>query len=290
MEFFDKLLEVSKCIDDSENSLLLNICVKRKYKPLSGRTLTDFINSFLKRHFPMTDNRGRELRPQVSRFRETGSQLTEYYQGDIARGDLLNNTLATRRRHYSTGNKHENQKMTQETALIRAVQARNKSSVSEARQILDIKILTLEEYTKRMVPGLSKSAHGSHCKDPFGLKSEKFNRKADQHNLSAGQKLACAELMECFGCEHQIIVQSVDDIWCLLSFKECIEESLYLHLNSHHYKKNFEETIIFIEQIIIPKIKKIIIQEAEGKLLDTGRHPLWQETESVLYIAQKGSK
>ncbi|WP_151993836.1 hypothetical protein [Buttiauxella massiliensis] len=290
MEFFDKLLEVSKCIDDSENSLLLSICVNRKYRPLSGRTLTDFINLFLKRHFPMTDNRGRELRPQISRFRETGSQLIEYYQGDIVRGSLLNNTLATRRKHYSTGNKHENQKMTQETALIRAVQAKNKSSVSEARQTLDIKILTLEEYTKRMVPGLSKSAHGSHCKEPFGLKSEKFNRKVNQHNLSAGQKLACADLMECFGCEHQIIVQSVDDIWCLLSFKECIEESLYLHLNNHHYKKNFEKVVIFIEEKITPKITKKITQEAETKLIDVGRHPLWQTTESLLFIAPEGSQ
>ncbi|CAD5361035.1 hypothetical protein [Citrobacter freundii] len=290
MEFFDKLLEVSKCIDNSDDALLLRTCVKNTYKPLSGRTLTDFINLFLKKHFPMFDNRGRELRPQISRFRETGSQLIEYYQGDIVRGSLLNNTLATRRKHYSTGNKHENQKMTQETALIRAVQAKNKSSVSEARQILDIKILTLEEYTKRMVPALSKSAHGSHCKEPFGLKSEKFNRKANQHNLSAGQKLACADLMECFGCENQVIVQSVDDIWCLLSFKECIEESLYLHLNSYHYKKNFEETVLYIEKKIISKISKKTTQEAEEKLINIGRHPLWQAAESVLFIAQKGSK
>ncbi|MBT1886637.1 hypothetical protein KK057_24765 [Enterobacter mori] len=290
MEFFDKLLEVSKCIDESENALLLGICIGHKYRPLSGRTLTDFINSFLKKHFPMFDNQGRELRPQISRFRETGSQLIEYNQGDIARGDLLNNTLATRKRHYSTGNKHENQKMTQETALIRAVQAKHKSSISEARSILDIKILTLEEYTKRMAPGLSKSAHGSHCKEPFGLKSEKFNRKASQHKLSVGHRLACADLLECFGCEHQVIVQSVDDIWCLLSFKECIEESLYLHLNSNHYKKNFEKTALYIDTKIIPNISKKTVQEAERKLNDIGRHPLWQAAESVLVMEQKGSK
>ncbi len=290
MEFFDKLLEVSKCIDESENALLLGICIGHKYRPLSGRTLTDFINSFLKNHFPMFDNQGRELRPQISRFRETGSQLIEYNQGDIARGDLLNNTLATRKRHYSTGNKHENQKMTQETALIRAVQAKHKSSISEARSILDIKILTLEEYTKRMAPGLSKSAHGSHCKEPFGLKSEKFNRKASQHKLSVGHRLACADLLECFGCEHQVIVQSVDDIWCLLSFKECIEESLYLHLNSNHYKKNFEKTALYIDTKIIPNISKKTVQEAERKLNDIGRHPLWQAAESVLVMEQKGSK
>jgi len=290
MDFFDKLLEVSKCIDGSENALLLSICVENKFRPLNGRTLTDFINTFLKKHFPMFDNRGRELRPQISRFRETGSQLIEYNQGDIARADLLNNTLETRRRHYSTGNKHENQKMTQETALIRAVQAKHKSSISEAREILDIKILTLEEYTKRIVPGLSKSAHGSHCKEPFGSKSDKFNRKTSQHKLSTGHRLACADLLECFGCEHQVIVQSVDDIWCLLSFKESIEESLYLHLDSSHYKKNFEETVIYIEKIIIPKISKKITQKAENKLLDIGRHPLWRAIDTALFIAQEGSQ
>ena len=290
MEFFDKLLEVSQCIDRSENALLLGICIGHKYRPLSGRTLTDFINSFLKKYFPMFDNRGRELRPQISRFRETGSQLIEYNQGDIARGDLLNNTLATRKRHYSTGNKHENQKMTQETALIRAVQAKNKSSISEARKKLDIKILTLEEYTKRLVPGLSRSAHGSHCKEPFGLKSEKFNRKAKKHKLSTGKRVACADLLKCFGCEHQVIVQSVDDIWCLLSFKESIEESLYLHLDIYHYKKNYEKTVIYIEEKILPKISKKIIQEAELKLLDIGRHPLWKAIDTVLFTAQEGSQ
>lgn len=290
MEFFDKLLEVSKCIDRSENALLLGICIGHKYRPLSGRTLTDFINSFLKKHFPMFDNRGRELRPQISRFRETGSQLIEYNQGDIARGDLLNNTFATRKQHYSTGNKHENQKMTQETALIRAVQAKNKSSISEARKILDIKILTLEEYTKRLIPGLSRSAHGSHCKEPFGLKSEKFNRKAKKHKLSAGKRIACADLLKCFGCEHQVIVQSVDDIWCLLSFKENIEESLYLHLDSYHYKKNYEKTVIYIEEKILPKISNKIIQEAEHKLLDIGRHPLWKAIDTALFTAQEGAQ
>lgn len=155
--------------------------------------------------------------------------------------------------------------MTQETALIRAVQAKHKSSISEARKILDIKILTLEEYTKRMIPGLSKSAHGSHCKEPFGLKSEKFSRKASQHKLSVGYRLACADLLECFRCEHQVIVQSVDDIWCLLSFKECIEKSLYLHLNSNHYKKTSKKLLcILIREYFLTPQKKQFKKQREN--------------------------
>ena len=45
------------------------------------------------------------------------------------------------------------------------------------------------------------------------------------------------------------------DIWCLLSFKACIEESLYLHLDASHYRKNFEDIIQFIEENYTPKDK-----------------------------------
>lgn len=282
--FFDKLLEVSECIDPSENTFLLHAIRNGVFKPMSGRILTDFNNIFFRDYFPLKDSQGRELRPQISRFRETGSQLTEYYQGEVATGVVLGNTLNTRRKHYSTGNKIENQKMTQETAMIREDQAKNRSSAKEARQNLDIKMLTIEEYNNKLMPGLSASAHGSHCGAPFGEQSEKYSRKVAQHHLSIGEKLACADLLKCFGCENQVIVQSVDDIWCLLSFMECIEESLYLHINKQHYKKNFEDIIIFVNEKILTKIKHEVKIKAQKKLNQTGRHPLWKDVESSLYL------
>ncbi|RTP93725.1 hypothetical protein EKN38_25200 [Enterobacter sp. WCHEn045836] len=285
MEFFDRLLVVSRCIDSRDGALLLNSCRGKLYKPMSGRMLTEFVNTFFRIQFPVYDNRGRLLRPQISRFRETGSHLTAYFHGDVAAGVALNNTRRIRQRHYSTGNKDENQRMMQEAVSIRSEQARNRSTVTEARSSLGIKVLTLEEYNKRLMPALSASAHGSHCGEPFGEKSQKFTRKASQHQLSGGEKLACADLLQCFGCEHQVIVQSVDDIWCLLSFMACIEESLYLHLDNQHYKKNYEDVITFIDTTILPQISRRIRIKAERKLADTGRHPLWLEAESVILLA-----
>lgn len=281
MQFFDKLLRVSQIIDNSDNALLLQTRSQNKLSSLSSSTLNGF-NGWLRKHFTFIDDKGEALRPVISRFRETGSQLTSYYQGDIAQGIVLDSTPTVRKKHYSTGNPYSNQAMTQEAALIRQEQAVSKSSAKEAQKTLQIEVLTINQEHRIAFPNLSKSAHGSHCKEPFGEKSQKFNRKTNQHKLTQGEKLACAELLDCFGCPEQVIVQSVSDLWCLLSFRECIEESMYLHLDAHHFKHNFEKTVSFIDTHILPRLDKNIVRQAEVKLDMVGRHPLWQEAESII--------
>jgi uncharacterized damage-inducible protein DinB len=282
MQFFDTLLTVSRAIDNSDNAPLLQTCIINKKYPVNSTLLQSFNKIWLFKYFKFTDQRGRDLRPVISRFRETGSQLTRYFQGDIAQNILLDNTQSVRDRHYSTGNRHENQGMIQDTALIRQQQAMDKSSAKEAQAALQIEVLMIDESQKSHIPQLSRTPSGGSCSNPFGEKSKSFNRKASQHQLSNGEKLACAELLSCFGCPSQVVVQSVSDIWCLLSFKECIEESLYLHLDASHYRKNFEKTIRFIDDNIIHRLKKEIVKQAENKLNEEGRHPLWLEAESVL--------
>ncbi|MDK9762971.1 hypothetical protein KI743_13245 [Vibrio sp. D420a] len=286
MQFFDTLLAVSREIDNSDDSLLLQTCVFNKASPISSRLLVDFHSKWLAKHFSFIDQRGRKLRPVISRFRETGSQLTRHFQGDIAQNITLDNSESVRRRHYSTGNRHENQGMTQDAALLRQQQATDKSSAKDAQKALQIEVLTIELSQKADIPQLSRTPNGGSCADPFGEKSKKFNRKASQHKLSHGEKLACAELLECFGCPAQVIVQSVTDIWCLLSFKESIEESLYLHLDAHHYRQNFENTVQFIEANILPRLNKSIVKQAENRLNEEGRHPAWQEAESIIPLVK----
>lgn len=285
MDFFDTLLKVSEIIDSSNNALLFQTYVRNKVSPVSRGLLQDAYTKWLRKHFPLTDERGRELRPIISRFRETGSQLTSHYGGDIAQGIVLDNTPLVRRKHYSTGNRLNNQSMMQEVVHIRQEQAVSKSSAKAAQRTLNIDVLTIDESQRITLPNLSRTANGCSCAEPFGDKSEKYRKKTKQHRLTQGEKLACAELLACFGCEHQVIVQSVSDIWCLLSFKECIEESLFLHLDAHHYDKNFNHVVGFIEETIIPRLNKKVVKQAESKLNNVGRHPLWIEAESVISLA-----
>ncbi|TOM54840.1 hypothetical protein CGH75_20465, partial [Vibrio parahaemolyticus] len=158
-----------------------------------------------------------------------------------------------------------------------------KKGVKAAQVSLGIDVLTIEEAYKVNFPNLSKTPNGSSCADPFGEKSEAYNRKARKHNLlKEGEILACADLLSCFGCSEQVVVQSVSDIWCLISFKACIEESLYLHLDTHHFRQNFESIINFIDNNILPKISKNILKQAEERLDNDGAHPLWEDTDSII--------
>ncbi|PPA28061.1 hypothetical protein C3737_21320 [Aeromonas jandaei] len=289
LDFFDKLLSASKLILDYDgNAALLQTVSSNKVRPLNSRTLQSFIKVWLEKHFSFTDQTGRRLRPVISRFRETGAQLTTYHQGELANDIMLNNTPNTRKKHYSVGNKITNNGMMQDALSIREEQIKNNVNTKEAQQILGIRVLVIEEEYKISLPQLSRTPNGGSCKTPFGEKSERYTRKARQQGLiKEGERLACADLLACFGCPEQVIVQSVSDIWCLLSFKACIEESLYLHLDVAHYRKNFEKTIRFIEEKILPFINKIILKKAQLKLDDEGYHPAWDDSASILNLLPK---
>ncbi|RZP95894.1 hypothetical protein D8T65_23920 [Vibrio vulnificus] len=291
MDFFDKLLEASRLISSNDSALLLQTVASKKVQPMKGVTLQSFLSEWVEKHFTFTDQIGRRLRPVVSRFRETGSQLTAYHQSEIANDMMLGNTPKVRRKHYSEGNKQSNNGMLQDTFDIREEQIKKGVSSKEAQESLNIDVLVIEKENAINMPALSRTSNGGSCSDPFGSKSEKFTKKALKQGLAKeGERFACADLLACFGCPHQVIVQSVADIWCLLSFRACIEESLYLHLDAHHYRKNFENVMVFIDSKILPNIDSKIVKQAESKLDDDGLHPAWDEPESILHLIPNSTK
>ncbi|MEZ9541784.1 hypothetical protein AB4209_07420 [Vibrio sp. 10N.286.48.C11] len=285
MTFFDKLLNASRIISTNEEATLLQTIASRKVQKLQTSRLQSFLKLWVEKHFSFTDQMGRRLRPSISRFRETGSQLTSYHQGEMVNNLMLNNTPNTRKRHYSEGNKLANNGMMQDTMSIREEQVKSRVNTKQAQKNLSIEVLVIEEENKINLPNLSRTSNGGSCAAPFGEKSQKYTKKAQTQGLAKeGERLACADLLGCFGCPDQVIVQSVSDIWCLLSFKACVEESLFLHLDVSHYKKNFENIIMFIKQKILPNINKQILRKAETKLDDDGLHPAWDDSESVLSL------
>lgn len=288
LDFFGKLLKASTIISDTEDTTLLKAAYSKKVKPLRNYTLQAFLKIWVEKHFTFIDQTGRRLRPVISRFRETGSQLTSYHQGEIVNNLMLNNTPNTRRRHYSEGNKLANNGMMQDAMSIREEQIKSRVNTQQAQENLSIKVLVIEAENRINLPHLSRTSNGGSCAAPFGEKSQKYTKKSQAQGLAKeGERLACADLLGCFGCPEQVIVQSISDIWCLLSFKVCIEESLCFHLDASHYKKNFENIVQFIEQKILPSISQQIIRKAETKLNDDGLHPAWGDSESVLSLIPK---
>lgn len=291
MQFFDNLLNASRLISTDKSATLLQTVTKRQATPVKNSILQSFLSLWVDKHFAFVDQTGRRLRPMVSRFRETGAQLTAYHQGEIVNDIMLGNTPNTRKRCYSEGNRIANNGMMQDAMSIREEEIKAGVNAKEAQANLNINILVIEEENKINLPGLSRTPNGGSCTTPLGEKSEKYSKKAiKQGLLSEGEKLACADLLGCFGCPSQVIVQSISDIWCLLSFKACIEESLYLHLDANHYRQNFENIVEFIEEKILPRIDRKLLKQAETKLDDEGYHPYWDSAGSVLGFVPSYSK
>nr|MBF4308087.1 hypothetical protein [Vibrio anguillarum] len=254
-------------------------------------TLNDFLRHWVEKHFTFTGQTGRRLRPVISRFRETGAQITAYHQGEMMNDIMLGNTPNTRKKSYSEGNRITNDGMMQDAMSIREEEIKRGVNTKQAQTNLGIDVLVIEEENKINLPDLSRTPNGGSCATPFGEKSEKYTKKAlKQGLLREGEKLACADLLGCFGCPSQVIVQSLSDIWCLLSFKACIEESLYLHLDASHYRQNFENIVTFIDENILPSIDKKLLKQAENKLDDEGYHPNWDDADSVLGLIPSHSQ
>ncbi|MCX9476541.1 hypothetical protein IG551_19150, partial [Vibrio cholerae] len=88
--------------------------------------------------------------------------------------------------------------------------------------------------------------------------------------------LACSDIHNCFNCDNQVIIESVEDIWCLLSYRESVIDSKVHHLSEQHFNKNYLDLLNSINRIVFtihPKVKRL----AEKKLQNEGRHPLWPE-------------
>ena len=286
-QFFNQLVTASKLVDPSPDGMLLPAYSSRKKKVLqmSGYILNDFKSRWLDIYFPMTDERGEKLWPVPRRFRATGSHLTLARKGPVEAALLLDNTPRVIESAYSTGNPHENDKMNRDTILTLEQTVRDKQSVEAAKNKVikeqKVEVLTYDAYVRRASPPV-KSAHGSFCKEPEGLKAKKFTSRARQHQLVSDQEqLACADLLKCWSCNHQVLVESVMDIWCILSFRECLEESIYLHVDKEHYQENFTTTIEKID-LRLKNLQSKTVSQARRKLANDGRHPLWSDIDSII--------
>ncbi|MFM5465328.1 hypothetical protein [Aeromonas simiae] len=284
--FFDQLMTVSKLVDPKPDGLLLPAYSyrKRKVQMMSGCLLNDFKANWLTKYFPMTDERGDVLWPTPRRFRATGSHLTLALKGTLEAAILLDNTPRTIALAYSSGNPHENDLMNRDTSQTLEQIVRDRQGVESAKQKVreaqKVEVLAYEAYIRRASPPI-RSAHGSYCKDPMGAMAEKFTSRARAHGLiTENENLACADLIKCWSCGHQVLVESVTDLWCALSFRECIEESACLHIDNAHYQKNFGEALAKID-LRLKQLSPKIVQQAKRKLADEGRHPLWIDVDSI---------
>jgi hypothetical protein len=277
LQFFDELLKVSEIFWGNDSQLLFGGLGKKRNK-INSHTIK-WLCMYFDENFTLRDDRGAVMRPRIGRFRATGGDIMIAKHGVAEAALALDNTPNTVRARYSSGNPSQNTKMLSDAANVLYHSVKTPGSVDNAKKVeaetQGVDVLTYEDYLGSLSKH-SRTAHGGYCKTSK-TKDERYTKKARNKGLlSDGEQLACADLKACFDCDQQVLIESVDDIWCILSFKECIEESMYLHQNTTHFVRNYADLL----EKITSRLKKIstkILKLAESKLLDEGRHPIWQD-------------
>jgi len=280
LNFINDLITLTHTLFPNTNRLL-HQCIDGINKPLCPTHIRSNMN-WLISTFDLTDDNGQELRPEAKRFRATGAYNYLALTGNsLETSQLLNNTPDVVRRHYSRGNESENNAQLQATAntLENAIKC---GDVDRAREQtleqMNLEVLPYEEFVNRYAkPGNGqKTPLGTGCKDPFDNHGDRFRRKASIDSIDVSH-LACADLLNCFSCPNQVLVEEVDDIWCLMSFYEALEDAKEDHLDMSHFKTNFERVLSKIKQVLF-SIDLKVRRQAERKLHTVGRHPFWPDT------------
>jgi hypothetical protein len=283
LKFIGNLLKLSNLIAPDSDHLFFKVS-RGKSTPLEPSNLRDITNWLLEYFNPRDDN-GAPLRPMAKKFRASGSARYLDLTGDvIGTASLLGNSPQTLSRHYTTGSPIENKKQLQAAAHTLEAVARC-SDVSEskdyAKQQLNVEVLPYEDFLAKYSTFKKKpqtTIIGSGCKDPFDEQADSYRRKMNfsPKDLNV-EHLACSDILKCFSCPNQVIIEEVEDIWCLMSFKQAIDDSLANHTNREQFERNFRDLIEKIE-IAIFKVDPSIRRKAQNRLKKEGRHCMWPET------------
>lgn len=278
LQFFDQLTAVSRLLSDEPETFLLKTAVNGKIVPFPITALSTFNRRFISGVLGIKDDSGAPLHLTAARFRATGSMLSLTRYDPLQTSVLLDNTPAVVNTHYASGNKHDNNRMLRDVTAVLEYQSRHRSGIEaaedELRKQLDIPVLTYKAYLESVSRPL-RSAHGCYCSAPEGTESRKFTLQSLTHQLVGnGELLACASLLNCFACRHQVLVESETDIWCLLSFRDTLRNSREHHLNLNHYQKNFLTLLSSLDERII-LLNTDMVRRAERRLKNHGPHPLW---------------
>lgn len=277
LTLIERILELSIKVAPDKNKLF-HASIKGEIKALEANHLSQFTNWLIKNFNLMGDNDW-PLRLQAQRFRVTGSnRYLDLTNDQFATSAILNNTPDVLRKHYSSGNELDNDKQLQAVSRVLEGAAKCNSvedAIEKAKKAMDVEILPYDAFIKKFanLGQPEKTIIGTGCKNTLSLQAKKYNRKNKQL-LKDEKSLACADILKCFGCENQVIIEEVDDIWCLLSFREALIESSHEHVNALHFQKNYAAILNSLERAFF-RVSLKVRRRAEKKLMSFGRHPLW---------------
>lgn len=129
----------------------------------------------------------------------------------------------------------------------------------------------------------SRTPTGVRCNDNTKGAAQVINKILERSGIeSSNDEIVCTSFLDCFECEHHVLVADVIDIWLMLSFKETLQQLQQTpSVNSMPENKYFKlfNTIESVLERFKEKSKQNY-KKAEIKLKKAS-HPLYSNVHSI---------
>jgi len=191
--------------------------------------------------------------------------------------------------NYSKGDKRVNQVESAKSANTMEAFVRNngdiKIAIQTASNIMKIPVQNITEYENHIENSQDtcKTVQGGTCKGEENKQTRSFQRSAMKNSLLDKEdlvKISCGFVIECFDCSNFGIIDDVEDIWCLLSFRHQLNNSLESHCSLKHFLKNFGDVMLSIDELL-DRLTAKKVDQANKRISSENFHPQWSDTHSV---------
>ena len=205
-----------------------------------------------------------------SRFRETAAKLArrKANRNSLQVSQILNNQYRTVLKHYSEGNRYDNQQIiSQGLAVIEKVAKGHTLEQSKIEVATEL-VIPVIKYDELIGGNININGVGVAC----------FHKAqhSENHDDSSNSQV-CFDYENCIKCQYAKLINDVEPLYRLISFLECMEESWLYY--PERFSRNLGKVIELYRKIIIDSLSSKVIQQAQLKLDTDGRHLLWDNLE-----------
>jgi hypothetical protein len=279
-DFFEAYLKCIELWNLPSSSYLFPAFVNGECK---GALSNPLISNFFRWYEPRSPH---GIKPVISRFRQSKSDGLMSDTNSIAMvSEGLNNLKATVEKSYLNGNPQENKNRIGSAAEAIVLTAKG-ATIAESKASVEKKYgkpLRVVEITNQGEPEPHQTKVGSRCKNPFSEKAEKLKRQLVKNGLVAEhESVACFKFLDCFECDDMALVAEVDDIWCMLSFRESLVEAMQ-RPSVNQLPNDKVSSVLHKIELMLGDIKTNyprIYSDGEDKFNEEA-HPIWDDEDAI---------
>lgn len=207
----------------------------------------------------------------VSSLRKTSEQYTDRaLKNGLITAEKAQHNWSTYRRHYAAGNPQtakKNFSSALDTLMNQGIATRALSERVKVAGELGIDLRSSDVGVDLLLNGL-----GCRSQEPptdielrFITKQKRFGRTPK----------ACADFSNCVECSKSCVVETLDSVWLLLSFRHAIEYGKPLYVGSVNAVERYETLLLKID-LRLGLVDETILKKARIKLQREGVAPVWQ--------------